>query len=52
MILICDFCTQITNEILKIPTSGFTVEEGKLFIIEDYINVCPFCLIDLHKNKH
>lgn len=45
MILICDYCGIGKQQIFKIPSSLFYIENAALVTKNDYINMCEFCLV-------
>lgn len=45
MILICDYCGMGKNQIFKLPSSAFYVQDGALISSNDYINMCTACLV-------
>jgi hypothetical protein len=48
MIMTCDGCLQNKTEILKTPAFSFSIEQGKLYVEEHYVNLCASCLVGLH----
>lgn len=46
MILICDYCGHVQNQIFKIPSKSYYVEDNSLIVLNEpnYMNLCLKCI--------
>jgi hypothetical protein len=51
MLIFCDYCLLIQKEIYKIPSSMFYIEGKTLVVLQDYVHLCPTCLLQNEKGN-